>query len=95
VDITLREGLDQSKTAEFIIEIDLTSSCFTLSLSQVSDNKTSTETHQEGGSDQNPSDKIMTLWTFDVKFPYDTQFTFGSLTFAIGEDENLKMLPPG
>jgi hypothetical protein len=32
---------------------------------------------------------------FDVKFPYDTQFTFGSLTFAAGEDENLMMLPQG
>jgi hypothetical protein len=33
--------------------------------------------------------------TFDVKFPYDTQFTFGSLTFSVGENGNLKMLPPG
>jgi hypothetical protein len=33
--------------------------------------------------------------TFDVKFSYDTQFTFRSLTFPVGEDENLKMLPPG
>jgi hypothetical protein len=30
-----------------------------------------------------------------MKFPLDTQFTFGSLTFAVGEDEDLKMLPPG
>jgi hypothetical protein len=29
-----------------------------------------------------------------MKFPLDTQFTFGSLTFVIGEDEDLKMLPP-
>jgi hypothetical protein len=36
----------------------------------------------------------MTPWTFDVKFPLDTQFTFGSLTFAAGEDRDLKMLPP-
>jgi hypothetical protein len=35
------------------------------------------------------SEKII----FDVKFPYDTRFTFGSLTFTVGEDENLKMLP--
>jgi hypothetical protein len=34
-------------------------------------------------------------WTFDVKFPYDTRFTFRLLTFATGEDENLKMLTPG
>jgi hypothetical protein len=37
----------------------------------------------------------MSPWTFDMKFPFSTQFTFGSLTFAIGEDEDLKMLPPG
>jgi hypothetical protein len=37
----------------------------------------------------------MTPWTFDMKFPLDTQFTFGSLTFIVGEDEDLKMLPPG
>jgi hypothetical protein len=33
--------------------------------------------------------------TFGVKFPHDTQFTFGSLMFAVGEDGDLKMLPPG
>jgi hypothetical protein len=32
---------------------------------------------------------------FDVKFSYNTQFTFGSLTFVAGEDRNLKMLPLG
>jgi hypothetical protein len=32
---------------------------------------------------------------FNVKFSYDTQFTFGSLMFAAEEDENLKMLPLG
>jgi hypothetical protein len=37
----------------------------------------------------------MTPWSFDMKFPLGTQFTFGSLTFAIGEDGDLKMLPPG
>jgi hypothetical protein len=37
----------------------------------------------------------MTLWTFDVKFPCGTKFTFGSLTFAAGEDEDLRMLPLG
>jgi hypothetical protein len=36
----------------------------------------------------------MTPWSFDVKFPLDTQFTFGSLTFIAGKDEDLKMLPP-
>jgi hypothetical protein len=32
---------------------------------------------------------------YDVKFPLSTQFTFGSLTFATGEDRELWMLPPG
>jgi hypothetical protein len=35
----------------------------------------------------------MTPWMFDVRFPYGTQLTFRSLTFAAGEDGNLKMLP--
>jgi hypothetical protein len=30
-----------------------------------------------------------------MKFPIGTQFTFGSLTFVIGEDGDLKMLPSG
>jgi hypothetical protein len=33
--------------------------------------------------------------TFDIKFPCGTQLIFGSLTFAVGEDEDLKMLPLG
>jgi hypothetical protein len=37
----------------------------------------------------------MAPWTFDVKFPLGTKFTFGSLTFTAGEDGDLQMLPPG
>jgi hypothetical protein len=37
----------------------------------------------------------MAPWTFDVKFPLDTQFNFKPLTFATGEDGDLRMLPPG
>jgi hypothetical protein len=37
----------------------------------------------------------MAPWTFAVKFPPGTEFTFWSLTFAAGEDGDLKMLPPG
>jgi hypothetical protein len=37
----------------------------------------------------------MARWTFDIKFPRGTQFIFKSLTFAVGEDGDLKMLPPG
>jgi hypothetical protein len=31
----------------------------------------------------------------DIKFPRGTEVTFGSLTFAAGEDGDLRMLPPG
>jgi hypothetical protein len=37
----------------------------------------------------------MAPWTFDVKFPLGTKFTFGSLTSAAGEDGDLRILPPG
>jgi hypothetical protein len=37
----------------------------------------------------------MAPWTFDVKFLLGTKLTFGSLTFAAGEDGDLRMLPPG
>jgi hypothetical protein len=37
----------------------------------------------------------MAPWTSDIKFRCGTQLTFGSLTFAAGEDEDLTMLPPG
>jgi hypothetical protein len=37
----------------------------------------------------------MAPWTFNVKFPYGTQITFGSLMFAIEEDGNLKLLNQG
>jgi hypothetical protein len=55
----------------------------------------STEARQEGRNAQDPSGKTMAPWTFDVKFPCGTQLTFMSLTFAAGEDGDLKMLPQG
>jgi hypothetical protein len=55
----------------------------------------STEARQEGDCAQDPSGKAMAPWTFDIKFPRGTEFTFGSLTFAAGEDGDLRMLPPG
>jgi hypothetical protein len=77
----------------FLLEIDLAMSRFSRSSSQVSDDTTSTEARQVGGSAQDPSGKTMAPWTFNVKFPRGTQFTFGSLTFAAGENEDLEMLP--
>jgi hypothetical protein len=38
---------------------------------------------------------FMARWTFTVKFSYDTQFIFGSLMFAAGEDGDLKLLTRG
>jgi hypothetical protein len=34
----------------------------------------------------------MAPWTFNIKFPYNTQLTFESLMFAVGEDDNLELL---
>jgi hypothetical protein len=79
----------------FILEIDFASSRFSQSLTQISDDETSTEARQEEGSAQDPSGENMAPWTFDVKFPPGTQFTFGSLVFAVGEDGDLRMLPLG
>jgi hypothetical protein len=70
-------------------EIDLTLSRFFQSLSQISDDETSNEARKEWESAQDPSRKIMPPWTFSIKFPYDTEFTFESLMFTAGEDENL------
>jgi hypothetical protein len=56
---------------------------------------TSTEAHQVGETAQDPSRKTIALRTFDVKFPYGTQLTFESLTFAVEKDGDMKMLPPG
>jgi hypothetical protein len=64
-------------------------------LLQISDGTTSTEACQVGDCAQDPSGKAMTPWAFDVKFPRGPEFTFGSLTFAAGEDKDLQTLPPG
>jgi hypothetical protein len=61
----------------------------------ISDDMMSTVVRQEGGSIQDPSEKTMTPWAFGVTFPCGTQLTFRSLTFAAGEDGDLRMLPPG
>jgi hypothetical protein len=79
----------------FLLEIDFASSSFFRSSSQVFDDETSTEACQKGGITYDLSEKIMAPWTFDVKFPCGTLFNFGSLTFAVDEDGNPKMLPPG
>jgi hypothetical protein len=55
----------------------------------------SIEARQEGESAQDPFGKIMAPLTFNINFSYDTQFTFGSLMFTTGEDENLKLLTQG
>jgi hypothetical protein len=55
----------------------------------------STEACQVVKSDQDTSRKTMPPCTFNIKLPLDTQFTFGSLAFAVGEHGDLKMLPLG
>jgi hypothetical protein len=87
--------VNQYKSAMFICEIELASPCFFWYLSQISDDETSIETCQEGETAQDPSGKIMEPWSFNVKFPYGTQLTFGSLMFAMREDGNLKLLTQG
>jgi hypothetical protein len=37
----------------------------------------------------------MAPWTFSVKFPCDTQFTFGSFMFVVRKDGNLELLTWG
>jgi hypothetical protein len=78
----------------FIIEIDLASSCFSRSYFKYLTTQYR-QRREEGESAHDPFGKTMAPWTFDIKFPLGTQFTFGSLTFVVGEDGDLKMLPPG
>jgi hypothetical protein len=47
------------------------------------------------GSAQDLSEKIMAPWTFNVEVPCSIQFIFGSLTFTVGEDRDLMLLPIG
>jgi hypothetical protein len=37
--------------------------------------------------------ELMTPWTIEVKFPYDTQFLFGTLMFTAGEDNPRGLVP--
>jgi hypothetical protein len=54
-----------------------------------------TKARQVGASAQDPTGWLMAPWTFNVKFPYGTQFTFGSLMFSTREDGNLELLTRG
>jgi hypothetical protein len=71
----------------FLLEIDLASLRFPRS-----SHKYLMMIRQVGWSTQDPSGWLMAPWTFSVKFPYDTQFIFGLLMFAAGEDGNLELL---
>jgi hypothetical protein len=62
---------------------------------KISDDDTSTETHQEEESAQDSSGWLMAPWTFSIKFPYNTQIIFGSLLFVVGEGGNLELLIQG
>jgi hypothetical protein len=78
----------------FILKIDLTLTHFSRFSSQISD-ESLTEARQEGESTQDPSGKIMTSCTFNIKFPCVTQFIFGLLMFVTGEDGKLELLTRG
>jgi hypothetical protein len=93
--ITPRDGLNQYKLVVFS---PWDWSCIIVlprSLTQVSDDDTSTEARQEGEIAQDPPGWLIAPWIFSIKFPYDTQFIFRSLVFAVGEDENIKLLIRG
>jgi hypothetical protein len=56
-------------------------------LLKISDDTTSTKARQVGDCAQDPSGKAMATWTFDIKFPRGTEFTFESLMFTAGKTE--------
>jgi hypothetical protein len=53
----------------------------------ISDDDMSTEVRQERENTQDPSGWFMGPWTFNIKFPYDTQFIFGSVMLVAGMTE--------
>jgi hypothetical protein len=66
-----------------------------LILLQISDYDMSTEVRQVWESTQDSSGQSMAPWKFSNKFPYNTQFIFGSLIFATGDDGSLESLTQG
>jgi hypothetical protein len=73
-------------------DIDLTIATFSPIVSQIS-----IETHRHRRARKwevlkiHPGE-LMAHWTFELKFPYDSQFLFVMLMFAVGEDETLELL---
>jgi hypothetical protein len=69
---TPREGLNQSNSPCSSSRLVLHRCVFPDPHHKISDDKTSTEARQVGGSAQDLTGKIMAPWTFDVKFPCGT-----------------------
>jgi hypothetical protein len=59
-------------------------------LLQISDDETSIEARQEGGSVEIHPDEPMAPWIYDKRFSAGTQFVFRTLLFTMGEDDNLE-----
>jgi hypothetical protein len=59
-------------------------------LLQISDDRTSTEACQEGGSAEIHPSELMAPWIYDEKFLTDMRFLFGTLPFMAGEDDDLE-----
>jgi hypothetical protein len=93
--VTSREGRNQSNSSCSSLRLILHCHASPYPHHKISDDETSIEARQVGGSAEDPSGKIMAAWTFDVQFPCGTQFIFRSLTFVVRGDGDLKMLPPG
>jgi hypothetical protein len=89
------KGLNQDKTHRVLILRLIFYRRISTILSKISDDDMSIEACLEGGSVQDPSRWLIASWTFIIKFPYDTQFIFESLMFAVREDGNLELLTRG
>jgi hypothetical protein len=59
-------------------------------LHQISDDQTSTEARQVGGSDEIRPCELMTSWIYNEKFPTNMQFLFGTSSFTAAHDDDLE-----
>jgi hypothetical protein len=63
---------------------------FPLILLQISDDQTSTEAHQVGGSAEIRPCELMSSWIYDEKFPMGMQFLFKMSSFTAAHDDDLE-----
>jgi hypothetical protein len=79
----------------FLCEICLVSSCFPCSYSKYLTTIRQQKRARKGKTLKIRPGESTSPWTLSVKFPYDTQFIFGSLMLVTGEDGDLKLLTRG